>query len=221
MDNFKDVKLDPGLKKEYENYKQIPEDAVFACAYFAFLNPFDFVEVVFFRKTKELDELWVAVWSYEIYDGLSDYSTKEQYDNFGCSQVALLHSDEASACRSLLNQHFRSQVGFSGPSDFIQSGIITEPEYKGIIDGLRYELDQFARSARSNRSEIIDVAEELGLFPEPTGTGPHAWRASCPRTSHPLYISTDSNTFGCGWCRRKGGSDELRAFVKDRRELTF
>ena len=60
----------PELKKEYENYENIPEDAVFACAQFAFLNPFDYVEAVFFRRTKELDELWVAVWDYEIYDGL-------------------------------------------------------------------------------------------------------------------------------------------------------
>ncbi len=217
MVNFKDVKLDPRLKKEYENYEIIPEDAVFACAYFAFLNPFDYVEAVFIRRTQELDELWVAVWSYETYGGLLDYSDREQYDNFGCKKVALPHGDEASSCRGLLNRHFRSQVGFSGPSDFIQSGIITEPEYRGIIDGLKYELDQFAQKARSNRSEIIDVAEELGLFPEPTGTGPHSWRATCPRTSHPLFICTEGNTFGCGWCKRKGGLEELRDFVKERR----
>ena len=66
-------------------------------------------------------------------------------------------------------------------------------------------------------TEIILVARELELNPQPTGTGPDYWQATCPMTNHPLYINAAENEFGCGWCKRKGGIKELRAFVKERR----
>jgi hypothetical protein len=30
-------------------------------------------------------------------------------------------------------------------------------------------------------------------------------------------IGADTNTWGCGWCKRKGGPEELKAFVVERR----
>jgi hypothetical protein len=37
--------------------------------------------------------------------------------------------------------------------------------------------------------------------------------ASCPQgRNHWIMISPSHNEFGCGYCRRKGGPEELRAF---------
>lgn len=56
----------------------------------------------------------------------------------------------------------------------------------------------------------------LGLDPRPAGHNHNAWMANCPRTSHWLMISAEQNEFGCGYCRRKGGPAELRAFYETR-----
>ncbi len=219
MVRFKDVIVDPWMQDqgEYDQYKMIPEDAVFACAYFVFMNPIEFVEAAYFRRTAEQDELWVASWNYEFDGGLPDYSIREQFDSFGCLVTTPRHGNEASACRILLTHLFRSRVGFSGPWHFEQSGFVSKAHYQGIKDSLEHELAQYAQAARANRSEIVHAAEELGLYPEPTGKGPYSWRANCPGTSHPIWIDTEKNIFGCPWCRKKGDSDELRAFVKERR----
>ena len=220
MVRFKGVKVDPWLQDQgdYKNYKGIPEDAVFACAYYIYTNPFyDSVEAAFLRRAGEKDELWVASWDYEFKLPLPDYSRQGQFEGFGCKVIAPREGDTASACHRLLGHLFRSRVGYVGYSHFAQRGIIAESEYKGIIDALKQELDQYVKAAHANRSPIVDTAEGLGLCPEPTGRGPYSWSANCPGTSHHLFISTESDTFGCGYCRRKGGSDELRDFVWDRR----
>lgn len=62
------------------------------------------------------------------------------------------------------------------------------------------------------------VARKLGLFPQPTGTGPDLWQARCPGAGHPLYVNAEVNEFGCGWCRCKGGVKDLRVFVNERKK---
>jgi hypothetical protein len=58
-------------------------------------------------------------------------------------------------------------------------------------------------------------SEGTGLHPEPAGIGPTQWDARCPvRSGHRLMITTGNDEFGCGYCRVKGGVDELRALVK-------
>ena len=77
----------------------------------------------------------------------------------------------------------------------------------------RIESEEYARQARENETEIIHVARELGLRPEPAGIGPIQWYANCPGKQHRLMITTTDDQFGCGYCRVNGGVDELRAFV--------
>lgn len=145
------------------------------------------------------------------------FSTSNKFDGFGCAVSAPITGDKLQACKELLLHRYRSTVGFYWPTDFIKDGMLTESMYHEIIDTIKNELDKQAEIARESKSEIVTVARELGLGPEPTGTGPYSWRARCPKTSHPLYINTESNTFGCGWCKRKGGPGELQAFMKERR----
>ncbi len=219
MARFENVKVDPWLQdqRDYNEYKKIPNDAVFVCTYYVFMNPIDIVESAYFRRTKEQDELWIAQRDNELYGDLSDCSIKDQFDSFGCAVVAPSQGDKVSSSKGLVTHLFRSRTGFASPSGFIKSGILAESEYKGVIEGLKRELDYYSQEAHANKSEIVDVAQKLGLSPEPTGSGPHGWSAGCPGTNHPLFISTESNTYGCGWCRRKGGPEELRAFVEERR----
>lgn len=66
-------------------------------------------------------------------------------------------------------------------------------------------------------SPLLDAARRLGLNPTPNGDGKVHWVARCPGANHTLTISTATETFGCGYCKRKGGISELEEFVESRR----
>jgi len=46
--------------------------------------------------------------------------------------------------------------------------------------------------------------------------GPDYWYATCPGMNHSLEIRASTGEFFCGYCKRKGGAAELRAFVRER-----
>ena len=221
MVRFPEVKVDPWFQKqeEYRHFKRIPDDAFFACAYTVFMNPIDMGESVFYRRTNVNDELWIAAFDVEVNDDYKNMNLSDSkiFDDFGCAVSTPIDGDTSKACKTILAHLFRSRVGFNWPSNFIKWGMIGKEEFDGIILSLKNELDDYANQAKEVKSAIVDTAEQLGLHPEPTGEGPYRWRASCPGTNHAIWIDTAKDIFGCPWCRRKGGSDELIAFVKYRR----
>ena len=93
----------------------------------------------------------------------------------------------------------------------------TKAELKSIVRAIAEELKRNSRVAkeeqRQHEAPIIKMARELGLDPRPAGHNDSAWMASCPQSrNHWIMISPSHNEFGCGYCRRKGGPEELRAF---------
>ena len=83
----------------------------------------------------------------------------------------------------------------------------------------RADRDEMRRQTedaeRRNPSRILAAARQAGLGPEPVG-GKGQWRTHCPGTNHALMISTTSETFGCGYCRIRGGPDDLIEFAAGR-----
>ena len=225
MVRFPDVTVDPWFMKQdkYTHYKRIPEEAVFICAYLVFMNPVDFGESVFFRRIDSTDELWVATWDVELKKDYMEieHDKKELFEVFGCAVTAPSEGTIKTACQNLLTHLFRARENYNYPSDFVREGMVSETEFNHIVQFVKDEIASYAQQAEENKSEIVETAEELSLYPRPDGSSPYGWIAQCPRTSHHLYISTKSNTFGCGWCKIKGGSAELREFVQSCRSKRF
>jgi hypothetical protein len=71
--------------------------------------------------------------------------------------------------------------------------------------------------ARSRESELVAVARELELHPEPTGTNGDHWRAICPGTQHFIEMRAARNMFYIAGIVGGKGADELRAFVQERK----
>ena len=125
----------------------------------------------------------------------------------------------------LLGGFFSTPAGAPGDIDhLIATGYINKAHFRTLLERVkcyrekeRLEREAFSKQAYENETEIIHVARELGLNPEPAGIGPIQWYANCPGTGHTLMITTSNDDFGCGYCRVKGGIDELRAFVAERR----
>jgi len=99
-------------------------------------------------------------------------------------------------------------------------GLITQKEWQRELDRFEAELDTNDNDAlareQANPSQIIMTARKLHLNPTPCGDHPDHWKARCPGTNHPIFISPEREEWGCGWCRRKGGPQELREFQAER-----
>jgi len=225
MNESKEIFADPWLKKATDT-ANLPEDLVFVCAYDLDIGP-DFIEeAAFFRRTETADELWIAAGYVvpmvrAIADGTAppgDLNVRK-LKGIGCAFAVEKGGEERVSCLNLLEHLFRARLGFNWPKGFLDPGMIGESDFNRVVRKIERELEENARQAREAETEIIEVARELGLCPQPAGTGPSFWFARCPERNHPLFIDAAENEFGCGWCKRKGGVEELRAFVKERKDI--
>lgn len=183
----------------------IPAEALHLCSYEYFMIVQEFEVSVYLHRTGDTDELWIS----------EDYAHHKE-PLFTVPRKNSVHS----AGKRLFDLYIRGSVGHRWPSRFIDAGIINEDAFDNIVGNIKEELDQNVKSAEKNETEIIKVARELKLNPTPTGTGPAHWRANCPGTGHHLLIQAETNSFGCGYCKRKGNSDELQTFVALRKTST-
>lgn len=223
MTEYQLLKIDPWFN-EAPQATCVPADSIFLCAYDVHLQIETVTEAAFVRRTVDRDELWLAI---ELGSGVLDHLVtseamieieRSQVLSLGCAVVARRASSIESASKKLLDALFRARVGFSWPRKPVLGGTIDEQSFWGLVGAIEAELENNARQASRDESQIIAAARELGMSPEPTGTGPHHWQARCPGTNHGLMIQSATNEFGCGYCRRKGGPQELREFVEQRRD---
>jgi hypothetical protein len=212
---------DPWLKKATKT-TSIPDDALFACAYDLHIVVDLIEEAAFFRRTETSDELWIASgFDLPIVKAIARGKAAPKdpvgTDVFKIGRVfaTAKKGEETRSCLTLLDRLFRAYVGFCSPQGFLASGIISESAYNNLVKRIEQELEENSRKARETETEIIKVARELGLSPKPTGTGPTHWWAQCPARIGHLYIDAALNYWWCGWCRRNGSMEELRAFVKE------
>ncbi len=197
MSDTKKITIDPWSSTK----DRLPRNARFVCAYHLDLGIDTIEEEVFVRRIDNQNELWTA-------------------NEFGRRRVIVAPRREnlTNAALYLLDILFRSRIGFEWPSAFIFGGIIKKAAFEKIVGDIERELDDNANNAREDEAEIVVAARDLNLSPTPGGLTPNHWLARCPETNHNLHIDAADNEFGCGWCKRKGGPDELRLFREDRRK---
>jgi hypothetical protein len=166
----------------------------------------DTVQILFYLiRTKDLDWLEVVV------------RHSGSIMSRSCVMSISRDGSRREAAARLLDAHVRSRVHYECPGPPYQSGLLTKGELESIVGAIAEELTRNRRMAtekqRRYEATIIKMARELGLDPRPAGHNDSAWMASCPQSmNHWIMISPERDEFGCGYCRRKGGPQELRAF---------
>ncbi|EAQ96923.1 hypothetical protein [Congregibacter litoralis] len=214
-ETFELVDVDPWGKN---NGGLVPKNASLVCIYGLNLGPDSITEALYLRIFNEHVELWFAHPRSHDLDNAASPSSLAFSDKQARAVLANRSGDTNTDAQSLFIALIRARWGHAWPGRFYVPGVLSEQVYQKTLTGIAREGDLMASQASAIETSVVRTARELRLQPEPTGTSPSAWRARCSETNHSLYISTDSNTFGCGYCRRKGGEDELRAFVGDRRQ---
>ena len=209
-----------------------PFGAVFVLAHEVFCQVDHFDQVVWFNRTETRDELWAYT---DLSTGLA-YTpaklpphTQAGYVDDYSHQCACVFSvprarsfDESLI--DLVSCYFSTAAGAPGGMErLIATGYISPEQFELLFQCMlrndarrKREHEEWSRQARENETEIVHTARQLGLCPEPAGTGPVQWYANCPGSKgHRLMLSAGCDEFGCGYCRVDGGVDELRAFAED------
>ncbi len=213
-----------------KNPQRRPVGAVFVLAHEVFEQIDHFDQVVWFNRTETHDELWAYTDSFTgLAKNLTNLPPETQagYLDDYSHQCACVFSVPRSgsfdeSLIDLLSCYFSTGAGAPcGMERLIATSYISSEHFELLFQRVlrndarrKRESDDWSRQARENETEIIRVARELGLHPEPAGIGPVQWYANCPgRRGHRLMITTSCDEFGCGYCSVKGGVDELRAFA--------
>jgi hypothetical protein len=213
--------------KDTESATALPEDAVALCAYELFVMAIlDMDQIAYIRQTARGDELWMvtAETPYE-------NPNRASADEIGKLETLLLNQSKQamrvltmthtdSILRSgmfLLSEYFDAVCGFYSPVKILAEGLLIKSDYEEINQRQNATIRRNQEVASKQRTKIIEVASELGLHPQPPLLNPEIWSAQCPGTGHQLYINARENEFGCGYCCRKGGPKDLKAFVASRR----
>ena len=171
----------------------------------------------FLRRTETTDELWIGGTFADRTIAAEDFKRAKLWD-IGCVFAITRKGEELTACLKLIELFVRARHGFEWPEAFLVAGIVDESSFTNMVRKIENELDENAQKARETETQIVKVARKLGLSPKPTGHGPSHWYARCPGKNHVIFINAAENSFGCGWCCRKGGAEELRVFVRERKE---
>ena len=217
--------VDPWVK-EAKHQREIPVDAVFVGAWHSYLGIDHLCEALFLARDDRQDLLWsLTTHSHEATK--QNLVAREGRDpdwikckvTCGCVTGAPREGTENKAAMRLLGALVRARVPYEFPQRPYLPGLLTSRELAGIVTAVDDELRRNSLAAEAAqkvwKAAIIELAIELGLNPRPAGHNDCAWVADCPRRSHTLMLSPSLNEFGCGYCRRKGGPAELRAFAVD------
>ena len=83
-----------------------------------------------------------------------------------------------------------------------------------MIEKLKNEKRLIYEKTKTNQTPLIKYLKEQGLDPTPSETNVGSWVAKCPNAQkHFIKITTKNDQWGCGYCQKKGGLQELQNWI--------
>lgn len=109
---------------------------------------------------------------------------------------------------------------YNGYPTFENSSVLTEKEFNDIIATLKNSKKVITDKALEHITPFITFLKENNLDPFPSGESTTNWKARCPSGySHFIMISTKTDEWGCGYCRRQGKQVELENWLREIKEI--
>lgn len=123
--------------------------------------------------------------------------------------------------KDFLVDYFSNQEYFFGTPLFIYSDVFSHQQFDELYQAaikLKEEKNQLEIQLNSE-SKIIKYCKSVQLNPRPAGGNPNNWEASCPSgANHSIMISAEFNSWGCGYCKKKGYINLLKEWYESKHE---
>lgn len=112
--------------------------------------------------------------------------------------------------------YFTYRIRWDGEPRFNSQGYMNQDDFESIILEVKKEIKDSKKEGLKTANHFTEYLKLQSLDPRPSGDNKYLWLANCPFSggSHFMHISTETNTFGCGWCKRKGGQKDLKNYLK-------
>jgi hypothetical protein len=124
--------------------------------------------------------------------------------------------------RDFLITIMSNKYNFVGRPVFVESSVFSEVSFEEMLKqgiSLMDEKDNLALKLNTE-NELIKYCKSIGLNPQPEGSIPTNWEANCVSgRNHKLMISTLSNEWGCGYCKKKGDINSLREWFESKSKV--
>jgi hypothetical protein len=131
-----------------------------------------------------------------------------------------LRTHSGIALENFLIEFIASPSILIGDPHFESSEIFTEEDFNKIKSCAYNLIEERKESARlaGAANELIQYCISIHLQPEPHGSCPTNWISRCLSGSdkHSIFISTISNQWGCGYCKRKGDLNALKEWYAEK-----
>ena len=148
------------------------------------------------------------------------YTTNDTNEVFHDCNTSLEINDYLSKkdVIELLENCFEKRRTYGGLPRFRKEGLVDEKEFYTIIDSIKEKKDHYIKKAKELKTPFIDYLEKVNLNPIPDGKNEYQWLAKCPysKGKHHIMVSTKNDTYGCGWCKKKGNQRDLENYLKTR-----
>lgn len=145
------------------------------------------------------------------------YTTDDIDDRLNDCKAALIVNDELGQedIFKLLENKFKIWRDFGGLPTFEKGGFLNKKDFETVVNRINEEVGHNVKRAIELKNSFIEFLEKSNLNPTPDGNNRHQWLAKCPFSGakHPIMISTKNNTFGCGWCHKKGNQADLEKYL--------
>lgn len=144
-----------------------------------------------------------------------------QYDDGDLFKKISISSPQGASDSELLlimlKDYWAQNQLFNGLPEFRGPGIISKELFKKVLGEMKRERKASVLKAAEKRTEFIDYLRAKGLQPTPSGGNEHIWYAKCPYSGgkHFMMVSTQDDSFGCGYCGKKGSQKDLEKWLKD------
>ena len=131
--------------------------------------------------------------------------------------------NEISHLKEFLTDLFSFSGNLHGSPFFLESEMISEKEFYKIKKRGSERMAERKNKIKEigQNHPLIIYCTEQNLNPEPEDHSPHSWKANCPSgRQHHIMISTSSpedHSWGCGYCKKKGGIEELKQWVETKK----
>jgi hypothetical protein len=132
------------------------------------------------------------------------------------AQFVRRYEDFKSNITFILREHIEAHLPYDGFPSFIDSSVLSKAEFEAMIQSIKDEKHRQATMANAKQTPLIDFLKKNNLYPEPTGNNSHSWVARCPSGGkHFIMVVTKDDKWGCGYCKRKGGLEELKKWIQE------
>ncbi len=116
----------------------------------------------------------------------------------------------------IVKEHIEAYLLYQGYPIFQKSDVFTEQEFNAIIKSMSDEKRAIIELAKAKETPIIQYLKAQNIPCEPSGNNPNSWVANCPcGGQHFIMIVTTEDTWGCGYCKRKGKLPELKKWIQE------